>query len=86
MARGKASLVSGRINDEDGSRNVPVGVREPQAIPDLTADGFLWEGSAKYLGQEAIVRRIFNPGEPRPRIKVGSIEAINDTCGPEQRL
>jgi hypothetical protein len=68
--------------DEQSGRYVLTNDRDLALIAILEADGFPTEAFAKHLGHKVTVRGIVTPGGTQPTIKVRSVTAISDTCGP----
>ncbi|HLH17736.1 MAG TPA: hypothetical protein VKX45_10970 [Bryobacteraceae bacterium] len=81
--RVKETAMSGCIDEQDG-RYVLIDGRTREPIANLEAQGFPTEGFAKHLGHKVTVRGSATPGQPRPLVKVRSIEMLSESCEPEQ--
>jgi hypothetical protein len=82
-ARARETAMSGCIDEQEG-RYVLIDGRTRDPIANLEAEGFPTEGFAKHLGHKVTVRGSATPGQPRPLVKVRSIETIKESCEPEQ--
>jgi hypothetical protein len=78
-----ASL-TGCVDEQDG-QYILIHDRTRDPIANLEADGFPTEGFAKHVGHKVTVRGTANPsGTGRPVFKVRDIEALSDSCGPQE--
>jgi hypothetical protein len=81
--KAKTDSMTGCIDEQEG-RYVLVDDRTMSPVAALEADGFPTEGFAKHMGHKVTVRGISSPDGPLPHFKVRSIEAVSDTCSPQQ--
>jgi len=79
----KQTAMTGCVDEQDGS-NVLIDSRTSGPIANLEAEGFPREGFAKHLGHKVTVRGSVTSNQPRPLLKVRSIDMIHETCEPQQ--
>ena len=77
-----ASL-TGCVDEQEG-HYVLVDDRTLTPVASLEADGFPTEAFAKHLGHKVTVRGISNSGAGLPVFKVRSVDAVSQTCAPQQ--
>lgn len=82
--KARQSSLTGCIDQQEG-RYVLIHDQSRGLLASLEADGFPPEGFAKYLGHKVTVRGTSSPaGAEQPVFKVRSIEAVADSCGPQE--
>jgi hypothetical protein len=79
----KETALTGCVDEQNG-QYLLINDRTRDPIADLVADGFPTEGFARHLGHTVTIRGTSNPEGVRPVFRVRSIQAVSDTCGPQQ--
>jgi hypothetical protein len=72
------------LMSEGNRRSVLGDDRHLQPIADLEAEGFPRGNLCYVLETKVIVRAIPSPGDPRPRVRIRSIQTVSETCVPHQ--
>lgn len=76
----KQAALTGCVDEQDG-HYVLIHDQTMDLIATLEAEGFPTEGFAKHLGHKVTVRGTVTSEEPRPVMKVRSIETVSEACG-----